>query len=94
MSNRFLRIVVGELLPQLIQLFQIYIDLGYYLREFKTANTIVLRKLGKNNYFKPKSYRLIALLSTIGKALKAVIVKRLSDYVKEYNLLPFKQMGV
>ena len=85
--NRFLRVVAKELLPQLTRLFQIYIDLRYYLKEFKIANMIVLRKPGKDNYLELKSYRLIALLSTIGKTLKTIIVKRLSDYVEKYNLL-------
>ena len=93
MPNRFLRMVAGELLPQLTRLFQACIDLGYHPREFKTANTIVLRKPGKDDYSEPKSYRPIALLSTMGKALEAVIAKRLSDCAEEYDLLPPEQMG-
>ena len=88
MPNRFLRLVAGEALPQLTRLFQAYVDLGYYPREFKVANTIVLRKPGKDDYSEPKSYRLIALLSTLGKALEAVVARRLSDYIEERNLLP------
>ena len=93
MLNRFLRVVAGELLPQLTRLFQTCIDLRYHLKEFKIANTIVLRKPGKDNYSKPKSYRLIVLLSIIGKALEAIVAKRLSDCAEEHNLLPPEQIG-
>lgn len=93
MPNRFLRLVASEALPQLTRLFQACIDLGYHPREFKVANTIVLRKPGKDDYSEPKSYRPIALLSTLGKALETVVAKRLSDYAEEHNLLPPEQMG-
>ena len=93
MPNRFLRIAAGEILPQLTRLFQACIDLGYHPREFKIANTIVLRKPGKDDYTEPKLYRPIALLSTLGKALEAVVAKRLSDFAEKHNLLPPEQMG-
>ena len=85
MPNRFLRIVAGELLPQLARMFQARVDLGYHPRELRTANTIVLRKPGKEDYSEPKSYRTIALLSTIGKALETVVVRRLSDCAERHN---------
>ena len=52
----------------------------------------MLRKSKKENYFKPKSYRSIALLSTLKKALKTVITRRLSDCAEDNGLLPPKQM--
>lgn len=55
---------------------------------------IILRKPDKKDYFEPKSYRLIALLSIIGKALKAIVARRLSDYAEKHDLLPQKQIGV
>ena len=60
------------------------------MREFKIVNIIVLRKSGKDNYIVPKLYQPIALLSTLGKALKVVVVKRLSDFAEKYNLLPLE----
>ena len=92
-SNRFLRIIVNELLSQLIYLFQAYVDRGYHLRKFKIINTIVLRKLGKDNYFELKSYRSIALLSTLRKILKKIIAKRLSDCVEKNALLFLEQIS-
>ena len=71
-----------------IYLFQIYLDIGYYLRKFKEAKTIIFKKLAKPDYSEIKSYKLIILLYTLGKALKIVITKILSDYIKSYGLLP------
>lgn len=59
----------------------------------KKANTIVLRKPKKYDYSEPKSYRPIALLSTLGKALETVIAKRLGDCAEDNSLLPPEQMG-
>ena len=55
---------------------------------FKRANTIVLRKLKKNDYTNLKAYRLIALLNTIEKALKLVMARKLIDVTKTNHLLP------
>ena len=67
--------------------------LGYHPREFKKAKTIVLRKPKKEDYTEPKSYRPIALLDTMGKALEGIVAKRLSDYAENGNMLPVEQMG-
>jgi hypothetical protein len=52
-----------------------------------------LRKPGKPDYSNPKSYRPIALLSTIGKALESVVASRLSYLVEAYDLLPDNHVG-
>ena len=67
--------------------------MGYHPKEFRKANTIVLRKPKKKDYSEPKSYRPIALLSTLGKALETVIGRRLSDCAEDNGLLPPEQMG-
>ena len=54
----------------------------------------MLRKSKKEDYFEPKSYRSIALLSTLRKALKTVIARRLSDCVEDNGLLSSEQMKV
>jgi len=43
--------------------------------------------LKKLDYSKLKAYRLIALLDTLGKALKSIVSKRLRDYIEAYKLL-------
>ena len=54
----------------------------------KEAKTIILKKLVKPDYSEIKFYRLIIFLYTLRKALKIVIIKILSDYIKSYGLLP------
>ena len=63
---------------------------SHYYTTLIVTNTIVLRKSNKDNYIESKSYRLIALLSIIGKALETIVIKRLSEYVEKYNLLLLK----
>jgi len=48
---------------------------------------VVLRKEGKVDYLILGSYRPIALENTLSKILKKVIVDRIVDIAKEYNLL-------
>ena len=69
-------------------LFNVCVKLGYHPEVFKRANTIVLRKPRKNDYTDLKAYRLIALLDTIGKALKSVMAKKLIDVAEANHLLP------
>ena len=54
---------------------------------FKRVNTVVLRKLKKNDYTDLKAYRLIALLNIIEKALKLVVARKLTDVTKANHLL-------
>ena len=86
--NRFLSIVAVPFRKVFTYLFQVYLDVGYYLRKFKEAKTIILKKLTKPDYSEVKFYRPIILLYTLGKALKIVIAKILSDYIESYGLLP------
>ncbi len=53
---------------------------------FKKTITIMLRKLKKKDYLK-SSFRFIALLDTLNKMLKLIILKRLYYVVKVYNTL-------
>ena len=66
--------------------------MSYHPKKFRKVNIIVLRKSKKKNYSEPKSYRSIALLNTLRKALKTVIARRLSDCAEDNDLLSSKQM--
>jgi len=48
---------------------------------------MILKKLKKLDYSKSKTYKLIALLDTLRKALKLIISRRLRDYIQAYELL-------
>jgi len=70
--------------------------MGYYPKYFRTSTTVVVRKEGKpgkNSYQNAKSYRPIALLNTISKALKSIFASRISYCVEAYNLLPESHIG-
>ncbi len=66
--------------------------MSYHPKEFCKANTIVLRKPKKEDYSEPKSYRPIALLSTLREALETVIARRLSDCAEDNGLLSPEQI--
>jgi hypothetical protein len=53
----------------------------------------MLQKLGKPDYTDLKAYRPIALLNTLGKALKTVMAKRVRFLAKTYTLLLYTQIG-
>jgi hypothetical protein len=47
----------------------------------------MLKKLGKSDYINLLVYRLITLLNTLRKVLKAVILNRIKFITKTYDLL-------
>jgi len=57
------------------------------LSYFKKTIIIILRKLKKKNYLKSSSFKLIALLNTLNRMLKSIILKRLCYIIKAYNTL-------
>jgi hypothetical protein len=52
----------------------------------------MIRKPGKSDYIDPKAYQPIAPLNTLGKALQAVIAKRVRFLAESYTLLLSTQM--
>ena len=92
-TNGILQKVLDLILPTLHQLFNSSLDLGHFPRHFRESITVVLRKPGKDDYSMPKSYRPIALLNTLGKALEAIIATRLMYLADHYDLLPQTHIG-
>lgn len=84
---------VDILLPSLHRLFNACLQQGYCPAHFKESITVVLRKPGKDDYTQPKSYRPIALLNTLGKALEAIVANRLTYLADTYHLLPSRHTG-
>ncbi|KAI1008151.1 hypothetical protein K3495_g90 [Podosphaera aphanis] len=91
--NRLLKNCSKTLSKVLAELFNACLRLGYHPNKFKESTTIVTRKPQKPSYDTPKSYRLIALLKTMGKLLKKLVANRISDAAEKYNLIPDEQMG-
>jgi len=92
--NRVFQVSFAELISVLTSLFNACIIHKYCLKQFKKTQTIVLYKLKKSDYIDSKTYQLIALLDIMSKALKSIMIKRLSDIVKIYCMLLNAQMRV
>ena len=65
----------------------------YYPRAFHKAITVFIPKESKKDYSSPSSYRPIALLNTLGKALESIVATRLKDISEKSDLLPKSQFG-
>lgn len=91
--NLVLKILKDILWPVLTPLFNACITFGYCPKHFRMAETVALRKPGKEDYTQVKSYRPVALLNTLGKILEKIIARRLSALAEWYSLLPPTHMG-
>src|SRR6266536_1016442 len=75
-------------------IYQNLIRLGYHPKYWKTAIGVILRKLGeKRNWSKPKSYRIISLLTCLGKIAEKIITARLIYLAETTDLLHFNQIN-
>ena len=90
--NRALQVSLAELISVLTSLFNTCVTHKYHLKQFKKTQTIVLHKSKKSNYIDSKTYQLIALLDIMSKALKSIMIKRLSDIVEIHCMLSNAQM--
>ena len=72
---------------EIILLFQLCLDKRHHPLAFKTAILCALPKPGLSPKHLPRSYRLIALLSCLGKALEKVIAQRLSEIAIRTRLI-------
>jgi len=91
-SNRALQVSLAELISVLTSLFNACVTHKYHSKQFKKTQTIVLRKLKKSDYIDSKTYRFIALLNIMSKALKSIMIKRLSDIVETHCMLTNAQI--
>ena len=87
-ANRIVKACSEKLIELLTLLFQACVDQAYHPRAFKTANTITLKKRGKDDYSAPNAYRPIALLKTLGKVLESIILQKINHLAETYRLLP------
>ncbi len=91
-SNKALQASLAELISVLTSLFNACIIHKYHSKQFKKTQTIVLCKSKKSDYINLKTYWLIALLNIMSKALKSIMIKKLSDIVKTHHMLFNAQM--
>lgn len=90
-------VVWKELWPvlgsEIVALFRRSLSTGQVPACWKVAKIIPLKKPGKADYTVAKAYRPISLLSTLGKALEAVVAERVSYLAEKHGLLPQNHFG-
>ncbi|OBR04426.1 Zinc knuckle [Colletotrichum higginsianum IMI 349063] len=92
-TTEALKMGLDVLLPYLVYVFTACIKLGHFPDCFKESLTVMIRKEGKPHDDLPKSYRPIALLSSVGKILERLVADHLKDLALRYKLVPPTQFG-
>ena len=83
----------NKCLDIIIQITNVYINLGYWLSHFKTSTMIVIPKPNKKSYDSSKSFRPIVLLNTMGKLIEKVIGERLQFNTVSNNFVHLSQLS-
>ncbi|KAE8227957.1 hypothetical protein CF326_g7128 [Tilletia indica] len=90
---RALRAAWPVMEERLFVLFGRALAVGWHPHPFWKATLVVLQKAGKRDPTKPRSYRLIALLPTLGKVLEKVVAVRLAKLSLEEGWIAAEQFG-
>lgn len=80
-------------MPILLPTFNKCIELGHHPKAFRTGCTVAIRKPNKLSYTVAAGYKPLALLSSMGKLLEAVIAAEVSKATEQHHLLLDTQMG-
>ena len=91
--NGLLQLTWPSLGSHLTNLYQLCAQHGWHPKPFRETLLVVLPKSGKCDWTDPWSYRLIALLSTIGRSLERIIARRLAWIAVKYKVLHQQQFG-
>lgn len=75
------------------RLYNACLAAGHHPSAFKPALLCSIEKPGKRDRSSPRAYRLIALLSTMGKGLERAIAARLAHAAVENRILPPHYLG-
>ena len=91
--NQMLKMLRKTMTKKLIFIFQACIDVEYHSKIFRKSITIVFKKIKKSDYTSLKVYRLIALLNTINKMLKLIMINKITELAKNNLLLSKLQIN-
>ena len=75
------------------RLFKGCLEVGHHPTHFKSGIVVMLCKPNKTDRTHPRSFRPIALLSTLGKGLERVIARRISWTAIHHKVLAAQQFG-
>ena len=78
---------------QIILFFGMCLSIGHHPQCFKTAIFYALQKPGQRVRSEPRTYRLIALLSCLGKVLERLVARRLSTFTLKSGLFSSLHFG-
>ncbi|KAE8217979.1 hypothetical protein CF319_g8054 [Tilletia indica] len=90
---RALRAAWSKLEEKLFVLFGRALAVGWHPKPFRQATLVALPKSGDRDPSLPRSYRLIALLPTLGKVLEKVVAGRLTGLGMEQGWIASEQFG-
>jgi ribonuclease HI len=93
LTNRVIHHAMEAIMPQIHHVYKESLRLGHCPKTFRHQNTVAVPKPGKGDYTVAKSYRPIALLSTLGKGLEKVMAVRLRKVVDSMGVLPKQHYG-
>ena len=92
--NRTLQQLARVIIKQIHFFFNKCIKESIQLLHFKKIFIIILRKSDKKNYTKLLLYKLIALLNTLNKMLKSIVLKCFQYVIKTLNTFSNTQINV
>lgn len=81
------------LYTQIYRLFYELIQQGKPLQAWKVAKIIPLKKPGKPDLTEPTAFRPISLLSTLSKAIEALVIEKIAYLVDKFGLFPSNHYG-
>ena len=82
-----------DCLSKIINIADVCINLGHWLKYFKVSTIVVIPKPNKSSYDNLKAFHPIVLLNTLGKLIEKVIAKRLQFIVVSNNFIHPSQLG-
>ena len=77
----------------IINIADVYIDLGHWPNHFKYSSTVIISKPNKPVYDHPKSFCPIVLLNTLSKLIEKVVTERLQFHIIRNNFIHLSQLG-
>ena len=77
----------NKYLDNIVNITNVYINLGYWLMYFKISLSIIISKHNKTSYDFLKSFYLIVLLNILGKLIEKFISKYLQFYIIVNNFV-------
>ena len=91
--NRMLKILRETIIERLILIFQACIDVEDYSKSFWETKIIVFKKIKKNDYTFFKVHKSIALLNTMSKVLKSIMINKITELAKKNSLFSKSQVS-